>query len=320
MKVLFVFSGNDYLRISSIIALQAKSLIDQNISVDYFPIQGKGIIGYLKNLLPLRKVLKKENYNIIHAHYGDCGLISLFARRKEKLVVSFMGGDILGDVDENGKKIIFRLLISRVYACLCCFYDLSIVKSKNIYNRLIFKKNAVIIPNGVDLSVFVPMDMNQSRDRLNFKKNYIYIIFSSGKERKEKNYNLALQAINIIDGYKIKLIEMKGFTSQELNLRYNACDLLLLTSFFEGSPNVIKEAIACNLPIVSTDVGDVKEVTNGIDGCFICGFNAKSVAMNVEKAIEFKRRTNGRKKIKSLSTDKIALKIINNYKRILINH
>ena len=77
---------------------------------------------------------------------------------------------------------------------MCYFYNLSIVKSKNIYDRLIFKKKAVIIPNGVDLSVFVPMDMNQSRDRLDFKKNYIYIIFSSGKERIEKNFKLALQA------------------------------------------------------------------------------------------------------------------------------
>ena len=140
MKVLFVASGNKIKPYTPIIKAQYESIKSAGIYIDVFSVVGKGILGYIKNIFKLKYFLKKSRYDIIHAHYGECGIISFIAKKKEKLVVSFMGGDILGDVNENGKKLFFSFIISRLNALMCYFYNLSIVKSKNIYDRLIFKK------------------------------------------------------------------------------------------------------------------------------------------------------------------------------------
>jgi glycosyltransferase involved in cell wall biosynthesis len=97
----------------------------------------------------------------------------------------------------------------------------------------------------------------------------------------------------------------------------NAADVLILTSLWEGSPNVIKEAMACNLPIVSTNVGDVKEVICNTEGCYITTFDAEDVAKKLEKAVQFGQRTNGRIKIAHLDDQVIARKIIGLYKEVL---
>jgi len=97
----------------------------------------------------------------------------------------------------------------------------------------------------------------------------------------------------------------------------SAADILILTSLWEGSPNVIKEAMACNCPIVSTDVGDVKEIIRKTDGCYIASYDVVDVADKVGKALSFGRRTNGRQNIKHLDNNIIADKIISLYRLVL---
>ena len=97
----------------------------------------------------------------------------------------------------------------------------------------------------------------------------------------------------------------------------NAADALVLTSLWEGSPNVIKEAMACNLPIVSTDVGDVKEVIGDTEGCYITSYEPSDVAGKIKLALDFGKRTNGREKIKHLEINTIAKRIIDVYNEVL---
>ena len=102
-----------------------------------------------------------------------------------------------------------------------------------------------------------------------------------------------------------------------MSIYFNASDLVLLTSFWEGSPNVIKEAMACNVPIVSTDVGDVKEVIGKTEGCYITSFDPEDVAEKIKLALKFGKRTTGIEDIKHLESSLIAKKIIKIYKSVL---
>lgn len=119
--------------------------------------------------------------------------------------------------------------------------------------------------------------------------NIKYILFSSSFEIKEKNYSLAKAAVENLGLENLELIELKNYSRDEVSLLFNAVDVALMTSTSEGSPQFIKEALACNCPIVSTDVGDVKDMISGIKSCFITSFNPIDVSAKIKLALEIKR-------------------------------
>jgi len=174
-----------------------------------------------------------------------------------------------------------------------------------------------IITCGIDLDLFKTIRKEKARDLLNMKDKQIYILFSSSFSNTIKNYALAKKAIKIIGG--IELLELKNYSREKVSLLMNACDLLLVTSHHESGPLVVKEAMACNCPIVSTDVGDVREMINNVEGCFICTFEPEDVTDKIKMALDFGKRTNGREMIIKLGLDSetIARKIIKIYKKII---
>ena len=158
-----------------------------------------------------------------------------------------------------------------------------------------------------------------SREKLGYSKDEKIIMFSSSFDRPEKNYKLAKKALDILEE-DIMLIEIgKNYKKNELVLFYNACDVFLLTSISEGSPQTIKEAMACNCPIVATDVGDIKEVISETQGCYITSFDPADVSEKLKMALAFGKRTNGRKRIikSGLDSETIAKKVIAVYKEVI---
>lgn len=317
MNILFVSSGNSQFGISPIVINQGESL-KNSVNVDFYVVKGKGIQGYYKNIPLLRDKLSKKKYDIIHAHYGLCGILSECARKKEKLVVSFMGSDLIGSNEVNGSYSLKRKFIVKINKYFAKNrYNYNIVKSRQM--RIILKnsENVEIIPNGVDLQRFYPMDKQLAKKNLNLNSKKKYILFAANPKKDVKNYPLAEKAFAIANLKNVELKIVNNVTQQILNSYYNAVDLLLLTSFHEGSPNIIKEAMACNCPIVSTDVGDVKDVIENTEGCYIASHDEKDVAMKTGEALKFAKRTNGRKHIKHLEASIIADKIIKVYEQIL---
>lgn len=142
-----------------------------------------------------------------------------------------------------------------------------------------------------------------------------YILFSSGFDRPVKNPDLAFEALKKVTE-NCQLIELKDKTREQVNLLLNASDALLLTSSSEGSPQVIKEAMASNCPIVTTDVGDIKEVIRNTEGCYITSFEPDDIAEKINLAISFNKRTNGRDKINHFDNNKIAEKVFDIYKLV----
>lgn len=317
MKVLFVCSGNARFGITPNVKNQGESLRNNGVQLDYFPIKGKGIKGYTKNIPKLRNHLKSNKYDLIHAHYGFCGIVSQFARNKEKLILTFMGDDLLGSNKSDGSYTKISKVITNINKYYARYkLDLSIIQSKSMQRVLIRRTKYCCIPNGVDFKVFYPLDQYHSREKLNINRDDKIILFVSDPKRKEKNVSLAKEAVKLINSCRKKLKVVYSISHKRLNWFYNSANLLLLTSFHEGSPNVIKEAMACNLPIVTTDVGDVKEVIGNTKGCFIASYRPEDVAEKVQLAIDFGKRTNGRENIRHLEINVIAKKIINIYQDV----
>lgn len=308
MKVLFVISGN--LTGSDVIVNnQAESIIKQNkaVNIEFYKIKGKGVLGYLKNVYPLRQKIKELSPDLIHAHYSLCAYVSVLTFSKRPLVVSLMGSDVH---------------LSRLWAFIMkvfsFFWKRVIVKSEDMKRKCVVKVDQVI-PNGVDLSKYSVLSKEDAKQVLALDVNKKYILFLADPARPEKNYSLAEAAFRKLNDKNCELLAVHNIEHNKTKYYYYAAEVVLMTSLYEGSPNVIKEAMACNCKIVCTDVGDVAELLKDLKGCYLTQFNDEKVARDLRKALDFKGETGGRLRLMKLGldSDSVSEKIVNVYKGVL---
>lgn len=313
MKILFVSSGNSANGIAPLVKNQGESLKNAGIEISYFTIYGKGILGYLKNRSKLRTLVKKNDFDVVHAHYTLSGWLCLLSFLKKPIVLSVMGSDAYGEFNINGKRHFYSYFFMLLTQLIQPFVKSIIVKSNNIKKYIYLKKKCHLIPNGVNFNLFKPQAKAISRSVLGLPPDKKIVLYLANSEDPRKNFKLLNNASSFLTNKEIEIINPYPISNKEFSDYLNACDVFVLTSFNEGSPNVIKEAMACNCPIVSTDVGDVNEVISGTPGCYLASFKPKDVAIKIEKAIRFDKRTNGRENIKHLDSNVIAHKIRNIY-------
>ena len=302
MKVIFIASGNKSVgTVSAFVRSQYESLRREGLDMILFPVIGKGWKSYGKAILRLRKMVRHERPNIVHAHYSVCGVVAALATfgTKTKVVVS-----ILGSFPRHSIKWRWvRFFINHVW-------DRTIVKSKRTANQLGI--DLPVIPNGVNLEQFSLLDKDVARKKCGFEEGKKYIIWCSHPSRSEKRFSLAQEAVAALNDPSVILYPVYDKIHDEIVNYMCAADVLLLTSVSEGSPNVIKEAMACNCPVVSTDVGDVEWVTGGIEGTAVVPFgDVEALQKALSSVIAFGSRTQGRERIKSLglTVESVARKI-----------
>ena len=307
IKVLIVCSGNSGY-VSPFIAEQAASLQKKDINIDFFLISVSGMIGYLKNYGALIKKIKSFDPNIIHSHYGFSGMLSVL-QRKVPVVITFHGSDVYVPA--------FRI-ISKAAFILSKY---SIFVHENMVQKMGAKRNFSIISCGVNTTIFHPLNKNECRKKLNFDIDKKYILFSSNFTDKNKNSHLAKKAINLLN-YDVELIELKNYKPDEVNLLMNAVDLVLVTSLHESGPLVVKEALSCNCPVVSTDVGDAKVTIGDVKGCYITDFDASNISEKIKIVLNSNQRINGKNRISDLelTSEIVAEKISNIYKSITTSY
>lgn len=318
MKILFVCSGNNRLfTIAPFVKSQAESLVELGHSVDFYLIKGKGLKGYLKNIKPLQREIKREKYDIVHAHYSFCGWISRFATLTTPLVVSYMGSDTYGAVNFKGKRKFKSIFFAVQGALLNLFADAIIVKSENLYEKMLLKKKTTIIPNGVNFDMFKPIPLTEARKKSDLDQEKNYALFAGDPKDARKNYQLAVQTVDMINNdVSLELLTPYPVPHDKMPLLMNAVNLLISTSFLEGSPNVIKEAMACNCPVVSTPAGDAEKTVNNSENCFIVDYDPKDIAKKVLSVLKSGKRSNGRDMIPHLNNKLIAEKVLDVYKSI----
>lgn len=310
MKVIFVASGNKSVgTVSPFVKSQYESLKGEGLDMRLYPIQGKGWKSYSKSIWALRRIVRKEKPDVVHAHYSICGVVSTLAciGLNTKVVTS-----ILGSFPHKSLKLYWvRFFIKHLW-------DATITKSQRTADQLGIE--LPVIPNGVNLSQFYLMDRNEARKSLGMSVEKKYVIFVSDPRRPEKNYTLANKAVEALNDGAVELMAVYNKPHDEVVKYMCAADVLLLTSLNEGSPNVIKEAMACNCSIVSTDVGDVSWITKDVDGTYVAStFDPLELASLLQKALLYNERTKGRERLQNLNltVEKIAQRIISVYSGIM---
>jgi teichuronic acid biosynthesis glycosyltransferase TuaC len=290
---------------------QIDSLTDMCVDNDVFFINGRerGKLEYIKSIFRLRKLLKNKQYDVIHCHHAlsaICLILSGRARRF-RTVVSYQSNPFY----EQG---------SNIYRFIKMNFNVVILK---INIPIIDNKKVFYQPNGVNVNIFKPIDKYECFEKLNLNINKIYVLFvSSNFVREEKRYDRFNKVIEILKNkYHLSEIEELLLINVERSLvpyYFNASSLHLLTSDFEGSPNSVKEAMACNTPVVTTDVGNVKELLTEVDGSFVaCTKNTEELAELAYKSLKFSGEINSREKLihKQLDIESVAEKIISIYKK-----
>jgi glycosyltransferase involved in cell wall biosynthesis len=176
-----------------------------------------------------------------------------------------------------------------------------------------------IIPGPVDLELFKPLDRAASRLRLGWDDNRFHILFSSRASRAIKRIALAQAAVCILDSLGIPAVlhELCDVPHHEVPVWLNASDVVILTSAHEGSPNIIKEALACNRPVVSVDVGDIRERIEGIEGCYLARPAPDDLSAKLRLVFNGLRQVQGRAKVEDLSLKRIAKRLSDVYVAVL---
>lgn len=283
---------------------QAHALQQHGVEVDYFGVVGKGIKGYLKALPSLRKKIKWFQPDIIHAHYGLSGLLANL-QRKVLVVTTYHGSDINVATVRRFSKIAMRLSAWNVF-----------VSQRNVELAKIHKKYS-LLPCGIEVDNFALQNKKDAREALKWAQNGKYVLFAGAFDNVVKNAPLAQAAVQLLPN--VRLIELKGYSRQEVATLFYAADALLLTSFTEGSPQVVKEAMVCNCPVVTVDVGDVKERLERVKPSAIVERNPQSIANALYVILEQGERSNGREELlrQGLDNREVAEKLIQIYNNIL---
>lgn len=302
MKVLVVARCKNG-RYAPFITEQVEALKRAGVECGFLGVRNKGVLGYLEQYPELIRTIRTFKPDIVHAHYGLSGVLANLQRRVP-VVTTFHGSDINDPGVLRWSKWAMRLSAFSIF-----------VSNKNLATANP-QKNYALIPCGINIQDYPIIDRGGARQILGLAPIGKYVLFAGAFDNPVKNSSLAKEAVKLLPG--VELIELKGYNRNQVATLMQAVDVFLMTSLTEGSPQVIKEAMACGCPIVSVEVGDVKEIIDGVDGCYLADREPKSIADNLKRAFAFSGRTKGREVIieKKLTNDIIANQILAVYRKV----
>ncbi len=336
LKILIVAAdkGNHF---TPFIEEQIEALQQKGIVVERFGVRRKGAVGYIREIPRLYRTIRRVQPNLIHAHYGLSGLLAGLARQIYKftnlqihrvppVVTTYHGSDI------NAPEV---LRLSGLAMRLSAWNIFVSRRNVDIAAEAFHIANYSLIPCGVNLTDDQLLSREEARKQCTMLNaqgitGQPWVLFAGAFDNAVKDACLAQKTVSLLNaeiplseeeqGSRVSLVELRGYSRSEVNRLMCAADGLLLTSLREGSPQVVKEAMACGCPIVSVDVGDVRERIQGIDGCYVADTrDPQELAGLLAKALQYKGKTAGRQYIVSHGLDNahIADRLIEIYQRIL---
>lgn len=266
------------------------------------PAQSRSPLEYLK-FFPTVFRESTNGYDLIHAHYGLTAPMAV-AQFHQPTVLSLWGTDIYGPGEP----------VSRVCAPMC---DEVVVMSEEMRRTL--GRECTVIPDGVNLEQFYPLSQEQARETVGWDENGHDVLFPYSPDREVKDYPRAERIVRTVDGLleePVRLRTVHGIDHDEVVNYMNAADTLLLTSKSEGSPNSVKEAMACNVPVVSVDVGDVPEQLEGVNPSVVAASDRELVE-ELQAILERGERSNGREAATEISVERTAAQMLEVYERVI---
>lgn len=318
IKVLSVIPGEENDRSSMVFARRQMAALEQReVNVRNFFLSSRTSPGaLLQEIRRFRSVLRQFSPHIVHAHYGTVTALFCAVATTRPLVISFRGSD-LNPTSDIGRT---RSLIGRLFSQMSVLRAKHVVcVSQELKERLWWRKRSTsIIFDGVDLSLFKPLSREEARQKLGWNQDSKLIFFNLGGRPAGKRLSLAESAVEharlrIPD---LDLVPVSKVDPEKIPLYMNACDCLLLTSDWEGSPTVVKEALACNLPVVSVEVGDVKELLKGVQPSRIVSAEPQSIGDALVEILQAGMRSNGSTRAGEMSERHTTSRILTLYQDI----
>lgn len=301
------------------IVRQAEFLQRAGIDLDVFHFRGgQNPRNYLKAWRQVREKINLMEYDLAHAQWGQSGLLAL--PKRIPLVVTFRGDDVHGIISDDDAHYTFKgRVLQQVSRLVAWQASACIVVSPHLV-ELLPRRTYHVIPSGLDMDLFKPVDKQDARRQLNLDPEKPLVLFGGNPAVLRKRYDLAQQVTEMVrdEWPEIELLVLRNVPHEQIPLYMNACDAMLMVSKHEGSPNVVKEALACNLPVVSVDVGDVRERISGVKGCVLCADDQpETIAQGLRDVLRSGERCEGRQAVQELDETVITQKVIRVYEEAL---
>ena len=266
--------------------------------------------------IELRKLVKRLQPDLVHAQYGTIvSFVSALAG--PPLVISFCGSDLLSGASVSLFRSYSGFFLSNFSALRA---RRLICKSEQLRRALWWRRDrAVVIPNGIDFDLFSPGSREAARRYLCIDQGSQVVLFNAGSQPGLKGLDVAQEALKKVRRQlpNAQLCVVSNVNPEDMPEYYRAADVLLCASLREGSPNVVKEALACNLPVISTPVGDVEERLAGVRPSAVVPRDADAIGAALIEVLLKQERSNGREKVASLKLENIAQRILNVYLSVL---
>lgn len=261
-----------------------------------------------------------RSVDIVHAHFGYSGWLALLQHRCP-VVISFMGSDLLGYRDDQDQLTARSRAIMWMNRFACRRASAVIVKTREM-ESVLTGVEAHVIPNGVDMIRFSPVERLTARERLGWPREGLVALFPGCPDFPNKGYNIARIAVSHAARLLARPVELKilwDVDPDDVPLHMSASNALVLASKQEGSPNVVKEALACELPIVATAVGDVPELLADASGCHVCTRAPAALGDALALALPLARLACGRQILTKLQLDEdsVAVRVVALYHAVM---
>ncbi|HWR36959.1 MAG TPA: glycosyltransferase [Clostridia bacterium] len=270
-----------------------------------------------KEFLRFRRELREYRPDLVHAHFGSVNAFFCALATRTPLIITFWGSD-LNPVPTAVSSLHWRFthLLSQLAALAAT--DV-ICASSQLRSRLWLRRDARIVPTGVDPQEFCPSPRLEARHRLGWEQDVPVVLFNASNKPEFKGLPVVREAIEYVRQTmpRVRLEVMEGNVSPEkAPLYFAAADCLVLASLFEGSPTVVQEALACNLPVVSVDVGDVRERLWGVSPSRIVERNPAAIGRGIAEVLACGTRSNGRENLGDCAVDRIAQRVRTVYENV----
>jgi teichuronic acid biosynthesis glycosyltransferase TuaC len=301
---------------------QVEFLRRAGVEVDVFSFRGaKSPMNYLRAWWRFNRPGERRwnRYHLVHAQFGQAALIPW--PKRLPLVITFHGVDLLGQLSPDGRPTLHGKLLVGLGRTVARFADAVLIVSKEMRQNLPASVPVHVLPTGVDFDSLPSLTQQQARHQLELPLDERLALFVGSPDDPLKRYIRAQQAVELLnERLPTRLILCWGRPHQEVLSMMCACDLLVVTSLQEGSPTIVKEALACNLPIVSVVVGDVVERLRGIEGCeVVSDHKPETIACAIERALLRGGRIKGRQSITHLDEKILVEKLIGIYRSVLLS-
>jgi glycosyltransferase involved in cell wall biosynthesis len=289
----------------SFVKEQVDDLEGLGVQTDVFSFDGRRhASNYFRAMETLRTRVRELRYDVIHAHYGLSGAVAM-VQREAPIITTFHGSDTGYYKWQRAVSWVVARATQPLFV--------------TTQGRLLLGiADAPVVPMGVDLDFFQPIDRAEARQRLGWNPEKIYVLFPGARRVRRKNAALFDAVMNAARRRfaPIAAVSLEGFSRDEVALVMNAVSAVVMTSHFEGSPVAVKEALACLTPVVSVPVGDNPDVLAGLPGCAVAPYDADALARALFEAIRPDRNLALRRRAAEYSRARVARAVLDLYSKV----